>query len=195
MLKKAYTNHKYLFYSLPSSAVIDEKRDTSNHGEYLCTIWRPSMTTVIPSGVVPIPFAMWWLFHTIQVFSNNDYSLCLIYHQHTVIHRTGVFPRYFRFPFMAQVDLQLGDLWTHPDYRSRGLATIAIKRVINEFASTGRRFWYVTDEDNSASIHVIEKAGFIRSGEGTRTKRLGVSLLGSYVLNEARLNENDQKNS
>lgn len=140
------------------------------------------MTAVIPKGISFMPFAIWWLFHSFRIFTNQDYSLCLIYHKETVVHRSGVFPRYFRFSFMAPDDLQIGDVWTHPAYRNKGLATIAMERVVHEFIKTGRRFWYVTDKENFPSINVIEKAGFVRAGEGLRTKRFGVSLLGSYVL-------------
>jgi RimJ/RimL family protein N-acetyltransferase len=45
-----------------------------------------------------------------------------------------------------------------------------------------RRFWYVVEDANVASIRVIEKAGFILTGIGKRVPRLGIGLLGYYVI-------------
>ena len=47
---------------------------------------------------------------------------------------------------------------------------------------SGRTFWYVVDEDNASSIRVAEKAGFRLVGSGLRTKRLGLRVLGRFVL-------------
>jgi RimJ/RimL family protein N-acetyltransferase len=40
----------------------------------------------------------------------------------------------------------------------------------------------VVEQDNAPSVRVIEKCGFARVGEGIRTKRFGVSLLGAYLI-------------
>jgi len=172
---------EYLFYCLDSQdpMLMDLTLDT----RYSSELWKPSLTNVVPRGTTSTPFAVWWMMYQLHIFKNKDYRVFIVYEGKTLVHRSGVFPRYFRFPFMAQEDLQIGDLWTHSDHRNKGLATYAIQEIVNILGKPGRRFWYVVEKDNFASIRVIEKSGFVRVGEGIRTKRFGVSLLGSYVLN------------
>jgi predicted GNAT family acetyltransferase len=83
---------------------------------------------------------------------------------------------------MKSKDLQIGDTWTMPEHRGKGLATFALRKVIEIYAESGRAMWYVVAEDNLPSIRVVEKTGFNLVGSGTKQKRLGLSLLGSYVI-------------
>ena len=101
-----------------------------------------------------------------------------------MIHRSGIFPGYFRFPFMAADDLQIGDTWTQPEYRGQGLATFAIQKIAEAFRKPGRTFWYVVEQENRASIRAVEKAGFEMLGEGNRTKRFGIRALGAYIIQQ-----------
>jgi len=144
--------------------------------------WRPTWKQCVPRGFPLKPFAAWWLLHYLRVFANRDYGLLAAYDGETVVHRTCVFPPYFRFPFMAKDDLQFGDIWTAEAYRGRGLARLGVAKALQEHTRTGRRFWYVTDEGNRASIRVAERAGFSLHGRGHRARRLGIRLLGSFVV-------------
>jgi RimJ/RimL family protein N-acetyltransferase len=83
---------------------------------------------------------------------------------------------------MARGDLQVGDSWTDPGYRGRGLALHAVRQVLARTACPGRVFWYVVNEENAASIRVAEKAGFVHHATGVRTARLGVRLLGDFRI-------------
>jgi SAM-dependent methyltransferase len=50
----------------------------------------------------------------------------------------------------------------------------------------GRRFWYVSRESNTASIHVCRRVGFKRFATGLRGSRFGVHALGElHVQHEA----------
>ncbi len=80
----------------------------------------------MPAGVRGVSFYVWRAFHAAHVFANRDYALLVIYDGDRLVHRSCVFPRYPRFPFMRDDDLQIGDIWTDPDYRGQGLATRAI---------------------------------------------------------------------
>ena len=151
-------------------------------GHYTSVLWRPGTGGLVPSGVSKVPFAAWWLLHSLRVFYNRDYAVFVIYDGDKVIHRSVVFPRYFRFPFMAKYDLQIGDTWTLPEYRGQGLASFAIRAITYACRRPSRTFWYVVEQDNLASIRVIEKAGFVKVGEGIRTKRFGLRALGAFVI-------------
>jgi RimJ/RimL family protein N-acetyltransferase len=98
-----------------------------------------------------------------------------------VVHRSTLFPPFFRFPFMQRHDLQIGDTWTDPSERGRGLAGVAV-RIARATVPTDGRVWYIVDEKNTASIRVIEKAGFELLGRGTRRARLFIRVLGYYAL-------------
>src|SRR4051812_11481682 len=73
-------------------------------------------------------FAWWWLFRradaplrAIAVTDTDSGEL---------VHITYIFPAYFRFPFMAAGDLQIGGIVTHPKHRNQGLAKAAIDEAL-----------------------------------------------------------------
>ena len=127
---------------------------------------------------------VWWLFHHAHVFRNRDFSICRIWENLQLVHQSVVFPPYFRFPFMGRGDLQIGDTWTLPSQRNRGLAVSAIENIVTACARPGRAFWYVVSEDNVASTKVMEKCTFELVGTGVRTKRFGLRLFGAFQLTE-----------
>jgi RimJ/RimL family protein N-acetyltransferase len=157
-----------------STAAIDSR--------YVTEIWTPAKGGLVPKDMPLKPFAIWWLFHTLGLFKNRRYAVCVIYDQERVVHRSMLFPGYFRFPFMTKDDLQVGDTWTAPEHRGQGLATCALQSIVRQYASTGRRLWYLVESDNLASIRVVEKAGFVRYAEGYRVSRWGLRVLGAYVI-------------
>jgi RimJ/RimL family protein N-acetyltransferase len=83
---------------------------------------------------------------------------------------------------MGPNDLQIGDVWTHPAHQNRGLASFAIQEIVRTKARPDGVIWYLVDAANLPSIRMIEKLGFHRVGVGRRSRRLGVSLLGQFLL-------------
>jgi RimJ/RimL family protein N-acetyltransferase len=172
----------HLFYLQESHAIKEFNAGNSIDAGYTVKLWRPGRGKIVPPQLSPKPFLVWWLFHQLGIFKNEDYAVLGIYKGDKLTHRSSVFPGYFRFPFMAIDDLQIGDTWTAPDHRCRGLSTHAIHQILRLCGKPGRRFWYVTDKENIASIRVVEKTGFSKVGEGCRTKRLGHSLFGTFSI-------------
>jgi RimJ/RimL family protein N-acetyltransferase len=144
--------------------------------------WAPTGWQTKPPGLALWPFGAWWAFHKLKVFRNQNYSLILVRDRADLIHRSCVFPGYFRFPFMAPADLQVGDVWTATSYRGSGLATFGLERAIEVAGGSVRRIWYVVEEKNVPSIKLVEKVGFTFSARGTRNRVLGTNLLGSFEL-------------
>jgi hypothetical protein len=173
---------KCLFYYKDGNCNVDRPSPQLRDNPYSEELWKPSLGQLVPRGMDKYPFLVWSLMSNLRLFASTGYCLWLICHNNLLVHRTCVFPRYFRFPFMSENDLQIGDTWTLPEYRCRGLATQAIFSVLAHKNSPDRKFWYVTEENNISSIKVIEKAGFIKYGYGMRNKRLGLSILGSFQL-------------
>lgn len=143
--------------------------------------WRPGLAAFIPPTLGPIVIG-WWLFHVLRVFKGRDYSVLFVKHNGRIVHRSCVIPAYFRWPFMNKKDLQVSSTWTDPAYRGKNIATVALQKIVTDMRDDGRRFWYVSREENPASISVAKKAGFLFSGYASRTKKLGMYLLGQLVL-------------
>ena len=153
---------------------------------YRWELWRPKLSSVVPLAMPKLRFAGWWLLHFMRVFRNRDYSMLLIYHQGQVVHRSVICPKYFRFPFMGDAVLQVGDTWTSDTHRGKGLATFTLQEILRSETQAGRLYWYVVETENRPSILVAEKAGFSRVGIGIRAPRFGIRLLGSYIIERPR---------
>lgn len=150
---------------------------------YAAEFWTPRAGSIRPDGLGLLPFAIWsTVFHYGRVFRNRGYQLLLIRKGGRLVHRSCIFPGYFRFPFMAARDLQVGDTWTAPTERGKGLASWALMTALRRLATDGKTVWYICDHDNTASIGVARKAGMRLVGRGIRTRRFGVNLLGKYQI-------------
>jgi RimJ/RimL family protein N-acetyltransferase len=147
-------------------------------------IWRPSWCGVVPPGVRRRALYAYWLFHYGRVFRNRDYCLVVIRDQQRVAHYSAAYPGFFRFPFMAADDLQIGAVWTEPEYRGRGLAKIGVDALLAEIGRRERKVWYVVDEENAPSIRVAQNVGFSLVGAGVKQPRFRLSLLGAYVITD-----------
>jgi RimJ/RimL family protein N-acetyltransferase len=170
---------RYAFYRLrPEVTPAISRQEASN---FRWEIWRPRGLNVLPPFGAPIEIA-WTAMHHLRIFSNPCYAQIVAFKGDELAHRSTIFPRWMRYPFMASLDLQIGNTWTSPQYRGQGLATSAIRRAVTEFMLPRRAFWYIVAKDNESSIAAIERAGFERIGEGARVGRLGVRLLGYFSL-------------
>jgi RimJ/RimL family protein N-acetyltransferase len=144
--------------------------------------WRPTWRRLVPTDAPLYPFLIWWFFRWLGVFKNSGFRVLILSLHGRPVHRSCVFPSFFRFPFMARHDLQIGDTWTEPNHRGKGLATYAIQLVLAYPEFQGRRIWYVVHSSNAASICAAERAGFKKLGAATRTKRFGLSAFGQFCL-------------
>lgn len=138
-----------------------------------------------PRGLFAGPTSfVWWAMDRLGLFARDGLAIYAIHQGGRVLHRLLVTPRWYRFPFMAKGDLQLGMLWTDPEMRGRGLARQAIAAVHADYAGTCEAMWYVVDEDNAASIRLIEALGYRLAGRGCRTRPLGIAALGRFRLRQ-----------
>jgi GNAT superfamily N-acetyltransferase len=153
--------------------------------DYRWRLWRPADGRLVPPGIPLFPFGVWTAMHRLHMFANREYGLFVVYAGTQLVHRSGIFPRYLRFPFMASVDLQIGDVWTHPEHRGRGLASFAIQEILAATASSGRRIWYLVDDENRVSVRTIATFDFASLGTGRRVSRWGLRALGHYVMTSA----------
>jgi RimJ/RimL family protein N-acetyltransferase len=172
---------EYLFFAMTGRVNVGGEVDER------VTFWRPSWTEVRPDGLTGRAALVWWAFDRFGVFSNENYAIAVVRDGDRLVHRSYVFPGYFRFPFMAPNDLQIGDTWTDPAARGRGLATAAIRAVVTRYAAAGRMLWYVVDRGNVPSVRAIQRAGFSLVGRGRRVSRFGFRVFGRYQLSSSVL--------
>jgi hypothetical protein len=150
---------------------------------YEAEFWTPGGLRFVPDELGLIPFFVWSvIFHHGRIFRNRGYQLLLIRKDGGLVHRSCIFPGYFRFPFMAARDLQVGDTWTAPAERGKGLARWALTTAIRRLATDGRTLWYICDQDNPASAAVAVRTGMKLVGWGVRTRRFGLNLLGKFEI-------------
>jgi RimJ/RimL family protein N-acetyltransferase len=148
--------------------------------QYTIELWRPGTSSFVPP-TMSSRFFVWWLFHSCGILRNGMYRVLLIRHNGAVVHRSCLVPRYFRWPFMGANDLQVSSTWTDPAHRGRGLATFALRHLIRSFADRSREFWYISREDNPASITVCLRCGFQFECMMRRTHPWGSLLFGRFV--------------
>lgn len=83
---------------------------------------------------------------------------------------------------MESHDLQCGDLWTHPAERGRGFGRLGLSVALFHAWRPGRRVWYLTQATNEASARLARGMGFELVGQGRRTSRVGMKVLGQFVM-------------
>ena len=144
--------------------------------------WTPSLHEPMPPGLPALPFAGWIAMHHLRVFRSRVFAVYLIPRAGRLVHRACVLPAWYRLPFMRPGDVQIAATHTAPEARGQGLARAAVSAIVARFRAPGRTVWYFADRDNIASLRVIEQCGFTYAGEGARTRRHGLALLGQYVI-------------
>ena len=149
-----------------------------------CTLeeWRPSLGRARPPDLPVVPFLVWGLFHFLGIFASGDYTLFLVRRDGVLVHRTCIFPRHYKFPFMAAGDLQAAAIWTAPELRGCGLGRTVLQEVLQRLADPARTLWYLVRDDNHPSIRLAEKCGFRLLGQGGLRSRLGLHQLGIFRM-------------
>ena len=163
----------YLFYrldALEQSPLVQLKNPA-----FSAELWTPSLRAPWPHGASrdkKLHFLFRTLLRVTRMFPSNDSGALVLYEAARLVHYSAFTPRYWRFPFLAGHDLQVGDTWTEPSYRGKGLAKRALQRLVTRMRMPGRNFWYVVEDINRASVKVAEDCGFRLAGIGTRVERL-----------------------
>lgn len=148
---------------------------------YSFVVWTPTIRHPVPA-TMGWKSAAWTLFHWCGLFANRGYCIVFIRHGDRLVHRSCVLPRYFRWPFMGNDDLQISSTWTQPEFRGKGLASVALAHIVQTMKAAHRRFWYVTREANLSSIRVCRRVGFELLAYGRRDRFLGLRILGQLNL-------------
>ncbi len=188
---QACPDRHYLFYRCTCEPeerhrYLREEMGGGLHPPYWWTVWRPRILPTLPPGLPKLRFKLRfffrWALHRLHLFADSGSGVLLIYDRRRLVHYSCFTPEYWRFPFVADDDVQIGDTWTDPAYRGRGLASFALQTIVTTLAKPGRKLWYVVQDINAPSIRVAEKAGFTLAAEGTWVRPWGLKLAGAYVI-------------
>lgn len=169
-----------LFFRIQSDTLRREKKNFPTAFPGIVEIWTPTALQVKPKGLGWFPFGVWWLFHHTYIFKSRAYKVYLIRVAGVVVHRSCLFPHFFRFPFMNADDLQIGDIWTAESERRKGLSELIINQIIND--CNNKTIWFLCEAENRASESLARGAGMELYGVGRRTSLFGIGVLGRFVI-------------
>jgi RimJ/RimL family protein N-acetyltransferase len=144
--------------------------------------WRPGVDGFPSRRWLSLSNIWWWAFDRLGVFARPSFAAVRITRHGRIVQQLIVTPAWYRFPFMAPDDLQIGAVWTPPDARRQQLAATAIGETHRIFGSRETRFWYVADSNNVASGALARACGYRLVAVGRRTRPFRISLLGRFVI-------------
>lgn len=187
----------YNFYLRPRASLSGDTEGTLPEG-YRCEVWKPKLWHIMPMSLRSLRTAgslvhwydllFYWLFQNFAIFAKNrKYEIVLILHGKQTAHYSVVRTCDFRFPFMQYADIQVGPAWTHPSHRHRGLASLALAKVVNRWSAVKGSVWWICLQENNPSNLAAMSSGFNLVGVGYRTARFGLRPLGHFVIQEGML--------
>lgn len=132
--------------------------------------WVPSIAHIIPANA-GFEYLLFWLAHNLRIFKNRSYSAYQFIDGGRVISSLVCVPPLFIWPFMKKNDIQIKAVFTHPDFRGKGLALKLIKLVKNDFIGEKMTLWYITHDQNTSSLRLCEKAGFKFAGYYRKSRK------------------------
>lgn len=156
------------------------KEVSIEHTKYNFTIWRPKLNSLIPPNK-PKKYFVFSLFHFFTIFKNNSYCGLLVYDKASpdkVISSLLVVPKFFKWRFMDNDDVQFIYVMTDSNYRGKGIANMMMFYISKQEEFKHRKIWYVTNVWNIASQKSAVKSGFEFIGKAKRIK----GFLGQKIL-------------
>jgi len=150
-------------------------------------VWRPGREGRASALLSRPSNLAWWAMERLHLFARRGFAEVTVRRGPALAQRLIVTPKWRRFPFMSESDLQIGDVWTAPAERGKGLARTAIAKAQHMAGLREARLWYLAESGNLPSVRLAEACGFSLVGTGRRTRPLGLALLGQFDI-EDRVN-------
>jgi RimJ/RimL family protein N-acetyltransferase len=143
-------------------------------------LWKPTLFQVRPPGVwASWEWTVYWLLDRLGIFARGRYRILrLVDETGRTVFYAAILPTYWRTPFIARDEVQIGPIRVLPDDRGKGLAPIGVGLLLASLEPSIKRVWYITRSDNARSIALAAKTGFRSAGEAVR---IGASALSRFV--------------
>ena len=112
---------------------------------------------------------LFWYFITL-----GSYKILYIKHKESseIAHFSNIMPKFFKYHFMKNYDLQIAHCFTYKKYRGNKLYSFALSEINNRFRD--RTIWIGSHDSNIASIQIIEKLGFKKIFDVEKRTVLGI---------------------
>ena len=95
--------------------------------------------------------------------TKGKYKIVYVVNNKKIIHYSYVIPKFYKFSFLAENDLEIGPCYTQPDYRGIHIFPYIIAYIINKYRNHNN-FIMVVDGNNINSQKGIQKAGLRKYG-------------------------------
>lgn len=143
--------------------------------------WSPDIFHWLPPNS-KLTYFFFWLMKYLFIFKNQEYcAYKLVDKNNKTISSLICIPALYRWQFMNSNDIQIKNVFTNPEHRGKGYGLLLLKMIVEIMASDERTFWYMTNENNHASISLCKKAGFEYEGIFMR-KRSNKLIYKGYIL-------------
>ena len=121
-----------------------------------------------------------WLYLFWYFITFGSYRILYIKHRDSleIAHFSNIIPKFFKYDFMGQSDLQIANCFTYNKYRGRQLYSFALSEINKKFKD--RIIWIGSHGSNFSSIKVIERLGFEKMFDVEKRTVLGIY----YKINE-----------
>lgn len=121
---------------------------------YKLVSYTPNLFSLGKYGTNFLVNLMWY------ILCGRKFLILLLFDQEVIVHYYYITSKTYRFGYMNKEDINLGQTFTLPSYRGRGIHT-SMERVIRSYYAQKPRFlWGYVDIGNKASQRVMEKSGF-----------------------------------
>ena len=119
-------------------------------------------------------YLFWYLF----TFGSYRILYVTVKNTSEIAHFSNIIPKFFKYNFMNESDLQIAHCFTYKKYRGKRLYSFALSEISNKFKE--RLIWIGSHNSNINSINVIVKSGFKRIFDVEKRTIFGVY----YKINE-----------
>jgi hypothetical protein len=154
---------------------------------YQYTVIKPTLLNSGPGlSQNSISLLFWKLYAFVFLWKlrGKNFEVHLLHDGDKLVHFTVVLPKYFRFPFMADDDIECGPSWTDSQYRGKGLFPVILETICRRFAGIKANCWALCEYSNYSSQKAIAKAGFTLFGEGIRTAPFSLKIFGKFIIDQ-----------
>jgi len=180
---------RYIFFrkDLAELKQLENGTIANVNGNYRLETFKPDWLHIMPKGMnimligmhQSLAFIIWWLLNlVIWRRQRRSYEHYLVYDGERLAHYSIVLPRYYRYPFMGDNDIQIGPYWTAEEYRGRGICPFVIRRIVSDYKFHKECAYVLIREDNIKSQRSAIKGGLDFYGYGIRTK----GFFGQYLF-------------
>lgn len=167
-------NKNYVFFRLDNEEITTINKVQTALNTYTIEIFFPTLFQLKKHSGKIFIYIFWFL------LTRGKYRIIYVKKGNVIIHYTHILPKFFKFPFMKDEDLEIGPAWTDISHRGQGIFPSVIGYIVQYFKKDGRNFYTFSHVDNEASKKSILRAGFNRWANGYKTSKLGIYKVKKY---------------